>query len=199
MKLLFILAVLIGCTTKLPIPIDKTAQLKTSAIESIQRIVINNAGGHCSSTFVEHNGKVRHITNAHCCQNTVTYNDQVVDIVKKDNILDLCELSHNNMPPIGLILKNEFRLFDDVVAVGFTYILSEDKKHLLGLRKRYSIGNIESIIMNNIVSSAPTYPGMSGGALLSDDGRLVGLTRATFTIDHSNISIPSFIIREFLN
>lgn len=82
-------------------PVDNEKKVVFNSKAYVHK-VMSVLGGHCSSVYVNYKNKVRHITNAHCCENPLLLDGKELKFVKIDVPNDLCELSHDNIPSRGV-------------------------------------------------------------------------------------------------
>jgi S1-C subfamily serine protease len=153
-------------------------------------------GGHCSSVFVKHDSKVRHITNAHCCQVPMIYGKEITGFVKIDVQNDLCELTHKFIPKDGIELSDKIAVATDVVfTVGFPglYDLVIGQGRVIG-RPVQSEHTDQKINL----TSAFVIGGSSGGAVLNADGDLVGIVSQGNRMMQGAF-VPLYVVKQFLN
>lgn len=154
------------------------SHIKSVANTYVKRIYNLNGSNLCSSVFVEYKGKIRHITNNHCCENRdVYYVGKLTNQVRKTANYDLCELSHDQMPNRGLPFATSIHEQGDrVFVIGFPM------HHELSI----STGRITSDEKIDIVPGLPivmtnafVFYGNSGGAVVNTEGKLLGITSIT--------------------
>lgn len=165
------------------------------AFNTVKRINSAN-GGHCSSVFINYKDKIRHITNAHCCNKPMSYVEELVFFKKVDVKNDLCELTHNSIPNYGIELSNiKTKIGDTVYHIGypFEFILTK------------SFGEVHTLNYDNnagkqllTLTSALTLPGMSGGAAINKNGKLIGIISQTDKLGQGRF-IPIEVLIGFLN
>jgi hypothetical protein len=158
--------------------------------------IMSVLGGHCSSVFVKHDGKIRHITNAHCCTIPMLYGKDVVEFGRIDVNNDLCELKHKNMTKDGILLSQKTAELTDIIyTVGFPgyYDLTISQGRIVTRA-------VPSTLSDQYVirTSAFTIGGSSGGAALNADGDLIGIVSQGNGIPHGSF-VPLYVLREFLN
>lgn len=172
--------------------------IKTVAVRNVHKITISSPEGigTCSSVFVKYKEKVRHITNAHCCKGDITFDGNPATIVKTTPQVDLCEITHNIMPRTGIDMAADgLEVADKVYIVGFPsgYDLSISEGHVT-VRFRLS-----QFLTPLTQTNAWAYYGNSGGAAISSNGRLVGIT-SMILVEHKHAAyVPLNILKEFLN
>lgn len=189
------LALLVVSCANLP---SEEHLIKNVSIRNVHKITITSSegSGSCSSVFVKYKEKVRHVTNAHCCKGNITYNDSPVTIVKSVPEVDLCEISHDKMPRTGIDMAADgLDVGDKVYIVGFPagYDLSISEGHIV---IRFRLSNFLTPLTQ---TNAWAYYGNSGGAAISSNGRLVGIT-SMILLEHKHAAyVPLSILKEFLN
>lgn len=179
---------------------DPEEVVKKKAIESVALISLMDGKAFCSSTFVKYKGKVRHITNNHCCVAPMMYNTSPITIIKTDPINDICEISHDNIPKNGLAFAKSIDILERSFGVGFSSF-SMRPNELSGFKFRYTVGNIAGVIEEivSIISSSLSFPGMSGGPLLNSKGEILGQTKMRMNDDGYLIATPFYILQTFLD
>lgn len=153
-------------------------------------------GGHCSSVFVSYKGKTRHVTNAHCCTTPMAYNNKEVTFGKIDTQNDLCELKHDGLNRTGInISQKVLEVTNIVYTVGFPgpYDLTIGQGRIVGLLVPSSFNGQ---LLHRTTSFA--IGGSSGGAVLDQDGNLVGITSQANGLGHGAF-IPAEVLKSFLN
>lgn len=154
------------------------SHIKSVANTYIKRVYSINGNNLCSSVFIEYKGKIRHVTNNHCCENRdVFYMGKNTTQVKKNPNYDLCELSHDQMPKRGIQFADKIHEQGDrIFVIGFPMY------HELSI----STGRITSDEKIDIVPGLPVvmtnafvFYGNSGGAVINTDGKLLGITAIT--------------------
>lgn len=126
------------------------------------------------------------VTNYHVIEDAATifaYNDlgdmyMIMDVLVADKHADLAILrfvSPTDMQPLLLNADGALKRIQPVVAIG----------SLLGVVNSITTGNISAVYTEDGVKyvqfSAPISKGSSGGALLDDDGRVIGITSGFYT------------------
>ncbi len=181
---------LFGCSS-----LDYKVDYNNLAFNMVKKINFES-GGHCSSTFIKYKNKIRHVTNAHCCKEQVYYNEEPVNFKQVDIPNDLCELDHNYIPNYGLDLSiSEVKTGDIVYNIGFPLVFIITK----------SMGEISDFKYTLTVNKQPltattalTLPGMSGGAAINSDGKLIGIVSQTNGMGEGRF-IPLETVKEFLD
>lgn len=176
-KLLLILASvgLIGCST-----ISEDTLIQNVSKTNVKPIFKIDGNRTCSSVFLVYKNKVRHVTNAHCCDVGPMYFEGVgTEQVKKSPNVDLCELKHSKMPTDGVKLSQENpQIGSKVYIVGFP--MYHDFSISFGRITSNKTTNIIPMMeLPIIMTNAFTYYGNSGGAALNEKGELVGITAIT--------------------
>ena len=100
----------------------------------------------------------------------------ITRIIAIDFDLDIAILeffSPTDLVPLEIANENKLRRAEPVVAIGSP----------LGIRNSVSIGNVGTIFVNENIQyiqfTAPISPGSSGGTLLNDNGKVIGITTAS--------------------
>lgn len=147
--------------------------------------------GSGSGVIISPDGFV--VTNNHVIQFadeiTVTLNDNRVfnaEVIGRDETTDLAvlKIEGSNLPTLEFTDSDKSRVGDWVLAVGnpFDYLTSTVTAGIISAKGRNlniidSEGSIESFIQTD----AAVNPGNSGGALVDDEGRLLGINTAIAT------------------
>jgi hypothetical protein len=181
-----------SCATTLNQKEEKIVYNSKSFIYKINSLT----GGHCSSVFVSYKGKTRHVTNAHCCTTPMLYNGKNTFFQKIDEKNDLCELTHGELNRTGINLSQRVLEVTNIVyTVGFpgNYDLTIGQGRIVGL-------SMESSFNGQILHRTSSFaiPGSSGGAVLDEDGNLIGIVSQANGINHGSF-IPVEVLRSFLN
>lgn len=190
-----LIAVFALLTLKLP---NEEQTIKSVSKDFVHKIHINTpeASGTCSSVFIRYKEKVRHVTNAHCCKGELSYNGVPATIVKSAPQVDLCEITHKAMPKTGINLAADgLDVGDKVYIVGYPsgYDLSISNGHVV---IRFRLSNFLTPLTQ---TNAWAYYGNSGGAAISSNGQLVGIT-SMIIVEHKHAAyVPLAILKEFLN
>jgi serine protease Do len=147
--------------------------------------------GSGSGVIVSPDGYV--VTNNHVIQFsdeiTVTLNDNRVfnaEVVGRDETTDLAvlKIEGNNLPILEFADSDKSRVGDWVLAVGnpFDYLTSTVTAGIISAKGRnLNIIDSERSIESFIQTDAAVNPGNSGGALVDDEGRLLGINTAIAT------------------
>lgn len=147
--------------------------------------------GSGSGVIVSSDGYV--VTNNHVVQFadeiTVTLNDNrsfKATLVGKDETTDLAvlKIEARNLPTLEFANSDESRIGDWVLAVGnpFDYLTSTVTAGIISAKGRnLNIIDSEQSIESFIQTDAAVNPGNSGGALVDDEGRLLGINTAIAT------------------
>ena len=144
--------------------------------------------GSGSGVIVSSDGYV--VTNNHVIrfadEVTVTLNDNRVfnaEVVGRDETTDLAvlKIEGSNLPTLDFADSDKSRVGDWVLAVGnpFDYLTSTVTAGIISAKGRnLNIIDSESSIESFIQTDAAVNPGNSGGALVDDTGRLLGINTA---------------------
>lgn len=177
---LFTVLILLGCTRCFGITLEEIAE---NAIPSVVKIVTyditGTQKGQGSGFFISPR---KIITNEHVVGGAYSaavftnegYYD-LITILNADEHMDLAILSvvAENEVPLQINADAEFKPGQRVVAIG----------NPLGLEKTLSDGLISAVRtidqLQILQITAPISPGSSGGPLLDEDGRVVGVVCAT--------------------
>lgn len=198
-SLIFVLAAsfLIACTTFHTLT-DADKLVKTVALKHVVAIKANMDAGHCSSVMIKYKGKVRHVTNSHCCQQPIFYKGEALTIIKDTPNYDLCEISNAHKATTGINLANsEAQIADRIYIAGFP-IGGHDFSLTTGFVTtdiRYDIVFGRPIRLTNCFATF----GNSGGAVIAVDGTLVGILSVSSRAFNHGGYIPLTIIKDFLN
>lgn len=131
------------------------------------------------------------------------------DLEERDIALLKIRTTEANFVPLNFAKDPEFKMGQDVFTIGFP--LSD----ILGNKPRLNKGLISSTVgmkdnPNFVQMSVETQPGNSGGPLLDDKGRVVGIVQMTLNPmsvlkqtgnnlpQNVNFAVKSSLIREFL-
>lgn len=165
-----------------------------------QRSPFGSRGGHPefyrrrgsgSGVIISQDGYV--VTNNHVLQFadeiTVTTNDNrtfEAQMVGRDETTDLAvlKIEGENLPVLDFADSDKSRIGDWVLAVGnpFDYLTSTVTAGIISAKGRnLNIIDSESSIESFIQTDAAVNPGNSGGALVDDQGRLLGINTAIAT------------------
>ena len=196
-KLLLLLASigLIGCST-----ISEDTLIQNVAKTNVKPIFTLDGARVCSSVLLTHNGKIRHVTNAHCCDVGIIYYEGVAtEQVKKNPSVDLCELKHSRLPKDGIKLsENNPQIGSKVYIVGFP--MYHDFSISFGRITSNKTTNIIPMMeLPIIMTNAFTYYGNSGGAALNEKGELVGITAITVPGVWIGGFVPVDVLKSFLD
>lgn len=147
--------------------------------------------GSGSGVIISQDGYV--VTNNHVLQFadeiTVTTNDNrtfEAQMVGRDETTDLAvlKIEGENLPVLDFADSDKSRIGDWVLAVGnpFDYLTSTVTAGIISAKGRnLNIIDSESSIESFIQTDAAVNPGNSGGALVDDQGRLIGINTAIAT------------------
>lgn len=191
---------LLGCAPCLGTTIEEIAE---SALPSVVRIVAYDITGARigeGSGFFISPGRI--ITNEHVvdgAHSAEVFTDQerfdLITVLRMDHDMDLAILSVNagNETPLQMSRDAELRPGQRVVAIG----------NPLGLEKTLSDGLISAVRMVDHIQflqiTAPISPGSSGGPLLDQDGRVIGVVSATMREGQNlNFAIGIQTLTDFL-
>lgn len=162
------------------------ADLVDDAGKSIVLILVYDEwgilSGQGSGLFIDYEGRI--ITNAHVvrqahsvCITSLAGESKVVQVLHKDERRDLALLRvpFTHTTPIRIAQQRHFRAGQRVIAIG----------NPLGLERTVSDGIISGIRRTEsgvevLQTTAAIAPGSSGGALLDENGGLIGITSATY-------------------
>lgn len=115
--------------------------------------------------------------------------------------------TYSDVRILGGDAENDLALLK-VAGSGFPYLELGDSSRVVQGQKVYAIGNplgLTNTMSEGIVSNprrtlggteyiqitAPTTSGSSGGALLSEEGKAIGVTSAGFSVANLNLAVPS--------
>lgn len=149
------------------------------------------------------------VTNAHVVKNDIDKVIQVknfleettydFDVVLKDEHRDIAILKSKTRPwgytPVKLGDSDKIKIGDGVIAFGYPY--DSDRQCPTGTGKVTGISNYNGI--KYIEDSVFTSPGSSGGALLNNDGEVIGVTSGQSNDLITNFSIPINEVKSLLN
>lgn len=181
------------------------ADIVEGAIPSVVQIVVYDITGakrgEGSGFFI---GPDKILTNAHVIENGYSaevfseseYYDRVT-ILKSDSNIDLAviKVDERNEAYLPLEQKQEIRPGERILAIG----------NPLGLEKTVSDGLVSAIRgvpggLQIIQISAPISPGSSGGPLLNQQGRVIGVTTAMLSEGQNlNFAVGIRTITNFLD
>jgi len=170
--------------------------IKAIGKEFVNKIITTDGNNYCSSTFVEYKGKIRHITNAHCCVGKLSFNNSPATIKKVNILTDLCEITHNKIPVFGAkIINKDLEPGDKVYSIGFPSTYQNFSISEGYVVTEPVIDNFKTIIYTN----AWSYFGYSGGATFNAEGEVVGINSVMMREHQHGGYIPVAILKEFLN
>ena len=176
-------------------------RISTAYVKKNQQVYSPDQIGSCSSVFVSYRGKIRHITNSHCCpiSSKVYYNNQPVKINKVDTSVDLCELSHKQIPKLGLFLSStDAELGDKIYISGFPtgHYFSIAEGHVTTHLYRQDIADLIGLPL--MKTNAFLDQGGSGGAVINSSGYLIGIASVMYQKNSHGAFIPVSFLKEFL-
>ena len=188
-----LLTFILSCGILLPISPEK--RIVYNAKTHVHK-VISIMGGHCSSVYVNYKGKIRHVTNAHCCDAPLLLNSQELKFLKIDKENDLCELGHDKIPSTGIAMSQiDPEVTNIVYTVGYSgpYDLTISQGRIVS-------GLYRSPLNNQLLyrTSSFTIGGNSGGAAFNENGDLFGIVSQGNGLNHGAF-IPLAAVRKFLD
>lgn len=190
---LFLTTLIISCTNLVKEDYESKVVFNSkSYVKKVTGII----GGHCSSVFISYKNKVRHVTNAHCCVAPMLYNGKPVEFKKIDESVDLCELSHDEIPKKGInFSQNVPEVTDIVYSVGYSgfYDLNISQGRIV---TPLFISPLNGQFLYG--TSAFAIPGNSGGAALDKKADLFGIVSVANGLLHGSF-IPAAVVKSFLN
>ncbi len=158
---------------------------------------INTPNGlYCSSVYINFKNEVRHITNAHCCGKSLYIDNIIMKTIKIDQALDLCELKDLKIPKNGIDISNKLPEITDIV-----YIVGFPADYGLTIDMGRIASDLTPSGFNGQIlyqTTAFAFGGSSGGATLDENGKLIGITVQTNTVNHG-MFIPMKDVVNFLN
>lgn len=150
--------------------------------------------GHGSGFFISGDGLA--VTNFHVAANgrrlvitTIdgkTYSDVRIIDSDKENDLALLKVAGSGFPYLELGDSSRVAQGQKVYAIGNPLGLTNTMSEGIVSNPRRTLGGTEYIQI-----SAPIAAGSSGGALLNEEGKAIGVTSAGFSIADLNLAIPS--------
>ena len=178
-------------------------KVSTTDLEKISESIVtlyvyDNNGNHIStgSGFIAYNDKTI-VTNFHVIQNGY----KIEAKAKNNNIFNIDYVSFYNYDNDIAILKTQEKTGLKVLKISKTDNLKVGDKIYaigcpLGLDVTVSDGIVSAINNNtpikNIQITAPTSSGSSGGALINEYGKVIGITYASYADGQNlNLAIPS--------
>ena len=177
--------------------------------------IIINSGGICSGALIEKNII---LTAAHCVDSNrgrplyVSWPDQPkanilvkVAYLSKEHDLALIQLPTNSNKKLFSILgiKSPLKPGDAVATIGHPTISNVSAKRNYDLDYVYllSVGVISKVNEDNLITDTSISPGNSGGPLLSENGKIVGVIsrkRVGTAIGNIGVAPNHKIIHDFI-
>lgn len=177
------------------------AAIVKPALKQVPRVEIQNAkgeGGICSSVII--NGpKGFALTAAHCVDGkdlAFTVNGRLAMVVRVDRINDLAVLHYAPKNETSMPLADKTpEIGTDIAVVGYPFGVKDVAAQFGRIAQSY---NAETKM---IWINADLIFGDSGGAVIDDQGRLIGLNSAIFYEGpaHMAAAIPIETIRDFVD
>lgn len=158
--------------------------------------IVSVMGGHCSSVYVNYKGKVRHVTNAHCCVMPMIFNAKELKFLKIDKENDLCEIGHDKMPPTGIAMSQT-----DPEVTNIVYTVGYSGPYDLTISQGRIVSGLYRSPLNDQLlyrTSSFTIGGNSGGAAFNENGDLFGIVSQGNGLMHGAF-IPLSALRKFLD
>ena len=165
-----------------PKVIDKVSK----SIVSVTWVGDENDHAFCTGIQI---GINRVLTVAHClpaigAARDVFVNGQLARIVKRDDSMGLLDVLASERPILDL--REVPSVGSPVVSFGFAW-----GQGLHALRR-----NVAAIVGDHLIIDGPIAPGMSGGPIVDEDGKLVAINQGTNNV--VGLACTSKEIKEFL-
>lgn len=161
-----------------------------------------NTFPHCTTFDVVYKSKVRRLTNAHCClvsegikEEGLSVYGYVVDIIKFDSNVDLCEISYSTDKLGGLQFSSkDVRVMDKIISVGFPSYYDKT------IREGRVNGSFSTPLNSSMLNIAgfPIFGGASGSPVTNEDGSLVGVISVRNEFFEGGF-IPHKVVEKFLD
>jgi len=198
-RLISVLMACILCLVPLSINAAESFSSNPDAIEEAAKSVLmlevydeNNDVIATGSGFVAFNDRTL-VTNYHVIQDGTRviansdegyrYEVSKIFIIDEEKDIAICGFeSSTGLKPLELNTDKELKRAENIVAIGSP----------IGITNTVSLGNISALYKDEFVSwiqfTAPISSGSSGGALFDDEGRVIGVTSATYN-DTQNLNL----------